>query len=115
MLELLKEPLAPGPKVEYASCFHYTNAQNIGAKLMEKHLTDPSKGHKIMSLCYTEGHLKKIMLKQNGLHLKENFLPHLFWINDRKRACRFIKQSNSLRKQTEYKNITNIALTDIPH
>lgn len=59
MLELVKEPLTPGPKVEYVTCFHYTNAQNIGARLMERHLTYPSEGHKIISLCYTEGHLKK--------------------------------------------------------
>lgn len=39
MLELVKEPLTPGPKVEYVTCFRYTNAQNIGARLMERHLT----------------------------------------------------------------------------
>lgn len=101
MLELVKEPLTPGPKVEYVTCFRYTNAQNIGARLMERHLTYPSEGHKIISLCYTEGHLKKKSLKQNGVYLKEKFLLHLFWTNDRKRACRFIKQSNFLRKQID--------------
>lgn len=59
MLEPVKEPLTPGPKVEYATRSHYTNAQNIGVELMKKHLTCPSETHKIISLCYMEGHLKK--------------------------------------------------------
>jgi len=59
MLELVKEPLTPGPKVEYATCFCYIKAQNIGVKPTEKHLTHSSEGRKIISLCYTEVHLKK--------------------------------------------------------